>query len=105
MRSDSSERDRMPYIQIDIDRWVCMRESKEVPVAVIERIDDNDGGRIFLVRQWHPLAHQRRLLGGYDTLADANRSVRWDTSRHRTGREDHRPPADQGEAGIFNLGT
>lgn len=74
---DRAERDRMPYIQIDVDRWIVMRNPKDHPVAFIERIDDLNDYRKFLVRRWDLVPLRRVLLGMYDTLEEANRSVKW----------------------------
>lgn len=77
MREDETERDRMPYIQIESDRWVVMREHKDRPKAVIQRVKWIDGSEQFLLFTWHSDSAQRRLVKVLDSLEDANRAVRW----------------------------
>lgn len=78
---DTSERERLPYIQIDADTWAVMRDSSEHPVALIHRITDHTEVAKFLVLAWHPVPHERRMLSMHDTIEEANRSVRWDNSK------------------------
>lgn len=88
-REAAEQRQRMPYVQIEADVWACMRNSREVPAAMIYRITDQNQVAKYLVMTWHPEPHRRRLVAMYDTLVDANFSVKWDSSGHRTGREGH----------------
>lgn len=92
----STERERQPYVQIDTDLWAVMRESKEQPRAMILRIADRQQIEKYLLLTWHPEPHRRRLIAIYDTLQEANHAVRWDISKHRTGRENHKWGGDHG---------
>ncbi|UOQ57258.1 hypothetical protein MUN78_16635 [Leucobacter allii] len=86
----------MPYIQIETDLWAVMRDPEEHPVAMIQCIMDRQQLAKFLVLTWHPEPHRRRLVAMYDSLEEANRSVRWPTN-HQTGRENHRGPGSPHE--------
>lgn len=88
-REAAGQRERMPYVQIETDVWAIMRNSKEVPAAMIYRIADRVQVARFLVMTWHAEPHRRRLIAMYDTLEDANFSIKWDNSGHVTGRENH----------------
>ena len=76
-RDAAQERERMPYIQVDADLWIVMREDKTRPRAVIERVQWHDGSEQYMLKTWHPEPGQRRLVRIHDTLEDANRSVKW----------------------------
>lgn len=83
-----AERDRMPYIQIDTDTWVVMREDKDRPKAVIERVKWRDDSEQYLLKTWHSDPSQRRLVRIHESVEEANRSVKW-RNNHKTGRENH----------------
>lgn len=76
-KADNQERERMPYVQIDTDLWAVLRESKEHPAAVISRITAVNGEPRFFLMTWHPNPAQRQMISMHETLAEANREVRW----------------------------
>lgn len=88
---NSTEHERMPYIQITADLWVVMREAKDRPRAVIERVRWHDGSEQYLLKTWHSDPGQRRLVRIHDTLEDANRSVKWQPTDSRTPSRDGYP--------------
>ncbi|UBH06490.1 hypothetical protein K8P10_002001 [Leucobacter sp. Psy1] len=88
-REAAAQRKRMPYVQIETDVWAIMRNSTEVPAAMIYRISDRIQVAKYLVMTWNAEPHRRRMIAMYDTLEDANFSVKWDNSGHVTGRENH----------------
>lgn len=74
---DSAERDRMPYIQIDADMWVVMREDKYRPRAVIKRVTAYDGVEQYFLLTWQMDPTQRKLVRIHESLEAANQSVKW----------------------------
>lgn len=76
-KADDQERERMPYVQIDTDTWAVLRKSREHPAAIIVRLTASNDEARFFVLSWHPNPALRRMLSMHDTLAEANRSVRW----------------------------
>lgn len=56
---------------------------------MIYRISDRIQIAEYLVMTWNAEPHRRRMIAMYDTLEDANFSVKWDNSGHVTGRENH----------------
>lgn len=73
----STERDRMPYLQIAVDQWVVVRESLEHPKALIQAVTARDQTQRYLLFTWHLDPSRRRLHGMYDTIDEANREVLW----------------------------
>lgn len=73
----SAERDRMPYIQIDADLWVVMREDKYRPRAVIKRVTAYDGVEQYFLLTWQKDPTQRKLVRIHESLEAANQSVKW----------------------------
>lgn len=71
-------------MRVEVDRWVCLRESDVLPKAIIQRVrvTDRATGRsgvvLFRVVTFsiHPI--ERKLVGYAETLEDANEMVRYD---------------------------
>lgn len=74
---NSAERDRMPYIQVDADLWVVMREDKYRPRAVIKRVTAYDGVEQYFLLTWQMDPTQRKLVRIHESLEAANQSVKW----------------------------
>lgn len=88
-RVAAAQRKRMPYVQIETDVWAVMRNSTEVLAAMIYRISDRIQVAKHLVMTWHAEPHHRRMIAIYDTLEEANFSVKLDMCGIKTGRENH----------------
>jgi len=87
--NDPHERDRMPYIQVDADLWVVMREDKYRPRAVIKRVTAYDGVEQYFLLTWQMDPTQRKLVRIHESLEEANRSVKWrNQPRNIPGRPD-----------------
>lgn len=80
-----------PPVRIELDVWAVMRYRPDQPAAIIQRITDQRQVAQFLVLTWHPEPYRRRLIAMFDTLEQADRSVLWESTGVRTGREQHRP--------------
>lgn len=79
-RDAQQRRAQRPFIQIDTDTWIVMRNHVTHPVAVIEHIPSVEGISKYLVRRWDPVPSRRPLVSIHDTLEAANDSVPWDNS-------------------------
>ncbi|WP_052492446.1 hypothetical protein [Leucobacter komagatae] len=79
-REKETERERMPYVQVDTNLWAVMRYPKDRPVAMIQGLANRDNVPLFFVMTWHPEPSKRRVVSQHDTLEEANGSVLWDTS-------------------------
>lgn len=75
---NDSERERMPYVQIDTNLWAVMRYPKDHPVAMIVGMANTDNVPIFFVQTWHPEPSKRRVVSQHNTVEQANASVLWD---------------------------
>ncbi|WP_461640864.1 hypothetical protein [Leucobacter sp. BZR 635] len=78
-KEQETERERMPYVQVDTNLWAVMRYPKDRPVAMIQGLANRDNVPLFFVMTWHPEPSKRRVVSQHDTLAEANGSVLWDT--------------------------
>ena len=65
-------------IRIDTDTWIVMREPKDHPVAIIQRITDTSGEARYLVMVWQVNPMARRMSGIYRSLREADDSVKYD---------------------------
>lgn len=72
-----------PYIQVDADLWIVMREDPH-PRAVIKRVLHFDGHEQFLLLTWQLDPAVRKIVRIYDSLEDANQSVRWRNPKPET---------------------
>lgn len=64
-------------IYVDQDTWLIMREFPAHPKAIIRRITDTSGDERFLVMVWHPDPAKQRLVGIYEDIEVADKSVPW----------------------------
>lgn len=64
-------------ITVDADTWLIMREFPQHPKAIVHRITDTSGEERFMVLTWLPDPAQRRMVGIYRTLSEADSAVPW----------------------------
>lgn len=80
-REKDTERERMPYLQVDTNLWAVLRYPKDHPVAMIQGLANRDNVPLFFVMTWHPEPSKRRVVSQHNTLEEANGSVLWDTAQ------------------------
>ena len=64
-------------IRFDHDRWLIMRNDPVLPAAVVQRLRDPGGREFFVVITWDLDPDNRRMIGRYGTLEDADGAVRY----------------------------
>ncbi|MFM9877765.1 MAG: hypothetical protein ACKVOG_07945 [Rhodoglobus sp.] len=65
-----------PPIRIGEAEWIIMRDSKTEPVGVIRTVKLGPRNETFYrVVTWAPSSDGRELVGYFDTLAEADRSI------------------------------
>jgi len=65
-----------PPIRVGEAEWIIMRDSKTEPAGVIRTVKLGPRNETFYrVVTWAPTSEGRELVGYFDTLADADRSV------------------------------
>ena len=89
-----TERERMPYVQVDTNLWAVMRYPKDRPVAMIQGLANRDNVPLFFVMTWHPEPSRRRVVSQHDTLEAANSSVLWDTAQITQASQQNAGPAN-----------
>ena len=71
-----------PPICISEGEWIVMRDSKSQPAAVIRTVKLGPRGETFFrVVTWAPTSEKRELVGYFQTLAIADRSVKFTPPR------------------------
>ena len=71
-----------PPIIISEVEWIIMRDSKHQPAAIIRTVTMGPRNeRFFRVVTWAPKSEDRQLVGYFETLAIADRSVKFDPSQ------------------------
>lgn len=65
-------------IRLDADTWAIMRDATDRPAAIVQRVTDIGEAARFLVLRWHVDPAKRRMTGIYESLKDADYSVRYD---------------------------
>jgi len=68
-------------IRLDADTWAIIRDAPDRPAAIVHRITDVGEVARFLVLQWHLDPAKRRMTGIYESLKEADDSVRYDMSK------------------------
>lgn len=89
---------RSNLIKIAADQWIVMREQPDVPKAIIHRVTDTANTERFMVMVWQPIPADRRMVGIYDSLQDAEKSVPWPNRPAVPG-----PPGMSGDAAAANM--
>jgi len=88
-----------PPIQISEYEWVIMRDSKLEPAGVIRMLKMGPRNETFYrVVTWAARSEDRRLVGYFDTLGTADRSMLFDPRSHRPGHEPPPGPNGRGAA-------
>jgi len=65
-----------PPIRLSDDEWVLMRDSQTEPAAIVRRLKMGPRQQTYYrVVSWAPNSENRKLVGYFQTLADADRSV------------------------------
>ncbi|MBO2989718.1 hypothetical protein [Leucobacter tardus] len=59
-------------MQIETDVWAVMRNSPDVPAAMIYRISDRIQVAKYLVMTWHAEPHRQRMIAMCDSLEHVN---------------------------------
>jgi hypothetical protein len=77
-RARSTNGVRPRPIRYDHDTWLIMRNSPVLPAAVILRLRDPGGHEFFVVVSWDLDPDNRRMIGRYGTLEDADGAVRYE---------------------------
>jgi len=79
-----------PPIRISEVEWVIMRDSKLEPAGVIRMMKMGPRNETFFrVVTWAPTSEGRKLVGYFDSLGTADRSILFDPLFHR---KDYTPP-------------
>ncbi|MFZ4895850.1 hypothetical protein ACL9RL_15510 [Plantibacter sp. Mn2098] len=64
-----------PPIQIARDEWIVMRAERARPAAVVRRFISAGGTAYFRCVTWAERSEDRRLIGRFRTLAEADAAV------------------------------
>jgi hypothetical protein len=64
-------------IRYSHDVWLCMRNDPVLPAGVITRLRNPNGSEFFISVTWDLDPANRRLIGRYPTLQDADAAVRY----------------------------
>ncbi|HEY1531822.1 MAG TPA: hypothetical protein VGF80_13460 [Galbitalea sp.] len=64
-------------IRFEHDVWLIMRNDPVLPAAIIQRLRDPNGREFFVVLSWGLDPKERRMIGRYATLEDADSAVRY----------------------------
>lgn len=82
-------------ITVDHDTWLIMREFPQHPKAVVSRVTDTAGEERFLVLTWMPDPAERRMVGIFRSLSEADAAVPWPS---RETPPLHYAPSDEARA-------
>ena len=74
-RARSTKGTRRRPIRYDVDTWLVMRNDPVLPAAVVLRLRNPDRGEFFVTVTWDLDPENRRMLGRYATLQDADTAV------------------------------
>jgi len=65
-----------PPIRLSDDEWILMRDSQSEPAAIVRRLSMGPRNQTYYrVVRWAPASKDRQLVGYFQTLAQADRSV------------------------------
>jgi hypothetical protein len=77
-RARSSNHSRPRPIRYDHDTWLVMRNDPVLPAALIVRMRGPGRQEFFITIGWDLDAEQRRMIGRYPTLQEADAAVLYD---------------------------
>lgn len=78
-RARSCKQSRTRPIRYDQDTWIVMRNDPVLPAAVILRLRGPDRQEFFLTVRWDLDPVNRRMVGRYRTLQEADAAVLYET--------------------------
>ncbi|HWH25134.1 MAG TPA: hypothetical protein VNT53_00610 [Pseudolysinimonas sp.] len=61
-----------------MDTWLVMRSDPVLPAAIILRLRNPDGSDFFVTVRWDLNSENRRMIGRYRTLQEADAAVLYD---------------------------
>ena len=73
-------------IRYDSETWIVMRSDPVLPAAIIFRLRNPDAREFFITVRWDLDPAARRLIGRFESLEDADRSVLYDVPRPIVGK-------------------
>jgi hypothetical protein len=79
-RARSSAPARPRPIRYDQDTWLVMRNDPVLPAAIIIRLRGPDRQEFFITVRWDLDSENRRMLGRYPSLQDADSAVLYENS-------------------------
>jgi hypothetical protein len=78
-RARSSKQSRPRPIRYDQDTWLVMRNDPVLPAAVILRLRGSGRQEFFVTVRWDLEPENRRMVGRYATLQEADAAVLYET--------------------------
>jgi len=94
-----SDRISTPPIRIGEAEWIVMREATDRPAGVVKYFAPSGAPAYFRCVTWAPRSEDRRLIGRFTTLAEAEQAVPRGAGPRRPAPGDSSEPGDSWEAG------
>jgi hypothetical protein len=79
-RARSTSHPRPRPIRYDHDTWLVMRNDPVLPAAIILRFRGSGRQEFFVTIRWDLESENRRMVGRYPTLQDADAAVLYDNA-------------------------